>query len=893
MSLNKLLVSTKFAPPRVGSRYVQRKQLLEALERGKNCKLTLVSGSAGFGKTILLAQWRQELMKAGLQVAWLSLSHDERLLPNFCAHLFDALARLGVPLDEEVLLAGDGSASIDAIAAALVNGLAAIDDDLYLILDDCHHVEDPLAHRLIQKLLDHGSGNLHLIIASRSAPPLSLARLRVMAQVAEVECADLPFDLAETRAFLEQNVSGMRFSADEVGEIHTVTNGWPASLQLLAISLKNRPESRATLHNLGAQSANLQNYLSEDVVARLSTELAQFMESISICRRFNAALAEAITGSKNAVLLLQQIEDENLLIMRAESEDRSPWYRFHPLFTEFLMARLERRGEEAVNALHRRASLWFAEKGLIVEALRHATLGHDVPSAVSITERTAHGAWSVRHLGPMLHLVNNLSPESIASHSRLLYLGALTLAITGRHNRAAAWIEQMRSADSMNTRDTTFRVALASALSALQRDDTAKAVDYLDPLRSDDATSAFERHIFVTTLATSLAAAGRYADAHRLLDAHPHATDGDRDDTGLLLVAGCRDIIFLIEGKVIEAERASIYTRALASYGRGSVWTSMSAATLASVLYEQDRIEDARELLANRLHIVGASSPEIMTRAVLCQARLDCLQDSPEAALALLERQAAFFRSIGLDRPFVYTGAEQVRILVGKGDVQNAADVTGRLEQIAGSHIDAGGFRAEIPAVAALARARVELASGRHEPAMQAIKTAKAISDRLDRGWLKTVCRLLAATTLSVAGRTDEASVELHDALRLGHRLGLTRTFVDEGEPLYQQMQKMQTEGTFDESIGAYAQHVLNSFEGTRRTATTADVSTEGKTALTPREMEMVGLIAAGMSNKRIAQTLNIRLETVKWNLKNVFVKLKVSSRYDATIRARRLGLIK
>lgn len=893
MSLNKLLVSTKFAPPRVGSRYILRTHLIEALERGKNCKLTLVSGSAGFGKTILLAQWRQELMKAGLPVAWLSLSHDERLSPNFCAHLFDALSRLGVPLHDEVLLAGEGVASIDSIVAALINGLAAIDDDLYLILDDYHHVEDPLTHRLVQRLLDHGSGNLHLIIASRAAPPLSLARLRVMGQVAEVECADLPFNLAETRAFLEQNVAGTRFSADEVSEIHNVTHGWPASLQLLAITLKNRPESRAMLYNLATQSANLQNYLSEDVLARLSPDLAQFMESISICRRFNAALAEAVTGNQEATSMLQQIEDENLLMMRAESEDRSPWYRFHPLFAEFLLARLERRGAAVVNALHRRAGVWFAEKGLIVEALRHATLGHDMASAFAIIERSATTTWSLRHLGPMLHLVNNLSPESVESHPRLLYLGALTLAVTGRHNRAADWIAQMQASDPVKTRDTAFRVALASAVSALQRDDTARAMELLESLRSSDARSAFERHYFVSTLATSLAAAGRYADAHRLLDAHSLTPDDYRDDTALVLVAGCRDIVFLLEGRMVEAERASIHPRTLELYGRRSLWSTMSGATLASTLYEQNRIDEARELLSNRLHSLGASSPEIMIRAILCQARLDNLEDSAETALALLERQASFFRSMGLDRPFVYACAEQARILIAKGDVQSATQTVDRLEQVAAPHAQADGFRAEIAAVASIARARLELACGHHDDALRAVRTAQEIADRLNRGSLMTISRLIAAMTLFAAKRTEEAAAELTKALELGCRLSLVRTFLDEGEPLYLLLRQLRDDGPMDSLLAPYVSQLLSHFDESRRSLQRSDARADDKTPLTPRELEMVNLIAAGMSNKRIAHTLNIRLETVKWNLKNVFTKLKVSSRYDATIRARRLGLIK
>lgn len=891
MSLNKILVSTKFAPPRVGSRYILRKQLLVALDQGKDCKLILATGSAGFGKTILLAQWRQELMKAGLPVTWLSLSHDERLLQSFAMHLFDALERLGVPLGNEVLLAGEGAASMDTIVAMLVNGLASIDDDLYLILDDYHHVEDAMAHRLVQKLLDHGPGNLHLVISSRAVPPISLSRLRVMGQVAEIECNDLPFDLAETRIFLEQNVSGIRFSADEVSEIHNVTHGWPASLQLLAISLKGRPESRTTVHKLAAESANLQNYLSEDVLARLSPALAHFMESISICRRFNATVAEAITGNDGASSLLQRIEDENLLVMRAESEDRSPWYRFHPLFAEFLMARLERRGTADVYELHRRASICFAEKGLVVEAIRHASLGHDVASAVTIIERTAPTTWSLRYFAPFVHLTNNLSPESIVSHPRLLYLGALTLAITGRRRQAAAWIAQMQTSDPVNTRDTAFRVALTTALSSLQSDDSARAIELLEPFSNRQSMSTFEQHMFVAVLAPSLAAAGRYAEAHELLDRAALTQDGSQNETALL-ATGCRTVVFLIEGRVVDAEQASTYNRSLAVHGDRGIWTSMSAASLASALYEQNRIDEACELLTNRLHMLATSSPEIMIHGMLSHARLDLLHDSTEAALSLLERQAAFFRSMGLDRPFAYAIAEQTRILVARADLQRASEISLRLEQLAASFEDADGFHAEIPAIAAMARARLESARGNHDEALQAVGAAQCIAERLGRGWMNTVVHVVTALILMAAGRTSDATSRLTDAMGLARQLGLVRTFLDEGEPMRAMLHRLRDEAESDPPTASYTDVLLRHFDNGSRPGTSDSEGGDARGTLTPREMEIVDLIAAGMSNKRIAHALNIRLETVKWNLKNVFVKLKVSSRYDATVRARRLGLI-
>ncbi|HZG32975.1 MAG TPA: AAA family ATPase, partial [Sphingopyxis sp.] len=218
--LEKLLVSTKFAPPRIGSRYVMREPLLEALARDRHCRLLLVTGSAGFGKTTLLAQWRQKLMAAGSQVAWLSLHPDEKGFANFRTHMLVALGRMGMPLEDDLLLAEEGPSQVDETVAAVINNVAAMGDELHLMLDDYHHVEDPRAHQLLQKLLDHCPSNLHIVIASRAQPPLSVARLRVMGQVAEVECDDLPFSLAETRAFLEQNAAGLKLAADEVGVIH-------------------------------------------------------------------------------------------------------------------------------------------------------------------------------------------------------------------------------------------------------------------------------------------------------------------------------------------------------------------------------------------------------------------------------------------------------------------------------------------------------------------------------------------------------------------------------------------------------------------------------------------------------------------------------------------------
>lgn len=889
--LEKLLVSTKFAPPRIGSRHLVRTHLLEALRRDRHCRLVLVTGSAGFGKTILLAQWRQELMKAGSPVAWLSLNPDEKQFSNFCTHLLAAFARIGVAVQDELPLVREGNAQLDGLVVAIVNGAAAIDDDLYLILDDYHHVEDPWAHKLVQKLLDHGPPNLHMIIASRALPPLSVAKLRVMGQVSEIECADLPFDLAETRTFLAQNIANARLTADEVGQIHDFTNGWPASLQLVSIVLKNRPESRATLSNLAWQSPDLQHYLAEDVVGHLPVELSSFMETLSICRRFNGSLAEALTGREDAASLLARIEDENLLITRAESDNRSPWYRFHPLFAEFLAARLERRAPDELKALHLRASNWFADRKLIIEAVRHAMLADDVEAAVTIIERAVPGTWQLSYLGPLLHLVENLSLDAIAAHPRLLYLGSLTLAMAGTPSRATAWAAKLNE-HATNDSGTMFKTALVEATIAFQRDDTARSVACLDPWQPGEAGSTFERYVYLMIRVMSLAAAGRYTDAFQILDLNPISTE-DSDNAMALRVAGCRTVTLLLMGRVVEAEKVAtpIYARSVATHGRSSTGATLSAVGLAEVHYELDRIDDARELLANRPNSPKTSSPQLMLWATICEARLDLLQESAETALALLERRASYFRSLGLQRAAAFAIAEQVRILLGSGNHKRAAELVADLDAMA-SHVGpTPSFSSEILIVASLAHARLALHAGDYDTALRAARQADEIAKRLGRGRLRISAGVVSTLALA-AGQSDEALAELAELVRSGAELGLIRTFVDEGEALRGQLVRLVDANRLDGRSQDYLGKLLKHF-GSDDGAIAADAADpRSKTLLTPREIEILGLVAAGMSNKRIALTLSITLETVKWNLKNIFVKLGVSSRYDAMIWARRQGLI-
>jgi len=907
MHPDNLLVATKFSPPRISPRHIPRTKLLARLRDEKHATATLITGGAGFGKTILLAQWRQELMKTGVDVSWLSFSHDDRQFSSFCTYLLAAFQRLGMLADDAVPDAAGSEQSLEALVALATSAVEEIDRELYLMIDDYQHVEAPASHRLMQKLLDHCPANLHIVIASRTMPPLSLGRLRMQGQISEIDFAELPFDLDETRAFFDQNLSTLKLSADEVRLIHDLTSGWPASLQPVATMLRIRPAKRTSLRSLLWKSADLQSYLAEDVVAYLPPELTAFMEQLSVFRRFNAGLAEAVTGNAEAADLIKRAEDENLLIYRVETDDPSPWYRFHPLFGEFLAQRLARQGKEAVEAVHGRASRWFAAHDLLVEAVRHASLAGDLDFAADAMEQAGTAStWSMAYIGPLLHMIDRLPQETLFSHPRLFFLGCLTHAFTGRADKAERWIEQIRRTDAARIPAISSKFSIIDSSIAIQRDDMQRAVELLEPLCSTPLESPSLRYICLAGLAVAYLAVGRHDDVRGLFDRNPIPPE-DRDNDMAMVFESLRAQACFAVGDVREAARlgAATLARAEARYGRASLPANLCAATLAHACYELDRIDDAREALANRAGMTQSSWPDVMMQSSLCRARLDFLQDVPETALSFLDAQATHFHLLGLDRALALMLAEQVNLLLKTGEHRRAAELAMRLERLCKAHADATGALAQIPAMAALVRAQLALADSNPRVALEALAGMLSYGETYARSRVVVRANLLAAVAHDALQQEEDAERCLTAAVTLAEKRGLVRTLLDMKEQTGGLLARLRDEADLPPAVAGYLDDLLRRMTpGAVAPAAAPAIPSAASAAariapdaergpLTPRELEILSLIAEAMSNKRIALTLNITFGTVKWNVKNILAKLGVSSRYDAIALARQRGLLK
>lgn len=696
----------------------------------------------------------------------------------------------------------------------------------------------------------------------------------------------------EARTFLEQNLSALKLSAEEVHVIYGLTSGWPASLQLIVILLRSDPKARERVQDLGWRSDDIQTYLAEDVMAHLPVELAQFMERVSVCRRFNAALAAAVTGCENAPDMLRRLEEENLLIFRVEAEDRQPWYRFHPLFGEFLNTRLALGKASEIAGLHRRAAHWLAERKLLAEAVRHATLAGDLEFAADVISQSAPTTWALDHVSPLLRLLDRLPQAVLFSRPRLFFLGCLAYSLTGRTAKAQAWLEQFQRSGAAQHDDVAFRLPIVQAAIEVQHDRTEPVIALLEGLVPLSDDYSVMRYGPPALLAIAYAAAGRQADALRCLDENP-IPEHDCDDEMALVVEGTRTLCSLLAGNMRDAERTGslLHARAVAVHGHRSVSAYSSASSLAYAYYELDRIDEAREILANRIGLMQWTMPETMLRASVCRARLDLLQESSAAALAFLERQERHFRTIGLDRGMVYCLAEQVRIALLDNDQATAQDRLGRIDALAEKHRDARGFQAEIPALAGMARARLLLATHYPDKALAQLIGVRAFALQYARGQVEVDALLLMSIAHTDLRQQEQADALLETAVHLGCRLGLVRTFLDHGQVMGTMLGRMALKQSAQEHLLAYLADLLPGFRpGAGPDG--AGASAAVQSVLTPRELAILQLISQAMANKRVALTLNISLETVKWNLKNIYVKLGVSSRYDAVAWARKHDLI-
>ncbi|WP_433705276.1 LuxR C-terminal-related transcriptional regulator [Paraburkholderia sacchari] len=891
------VASTKLLPPRSTRRMMARDALMTRLLEARRHRCVVIQGQAGSGKTSTMIEWRKSLISMGFDVSWLSLSSEDNEPARFFDCLLASIAEAdpAVVRDAALLVAqGSDDTAIEHWVITLVQALGKRQRHIMLMIDDLHHVSDPRIFEALQWLLDYAPPQLHLALCSRSALALSLDRLRSQGAVSEFDMRDLRFSEAESERYLREQLGSIE--ARDAAALHALTDGWVAGLQLFAVDLRTRQGSDYPVVKVH-DPRTFANYFECEVLLRLAADDLDMLTRVAVCHRFSAPLCASVVGREEALAhiraRLAQLEADNLFITQVGSHDREIWYRIHPLLRETLLTRLAERDAEALRCAHAVAWRWFEAHGQIDDAVFHAVKAGDPSAAASMVERCAQALLAQGELNQLSGLLRMLPLELVQKRFALHIVMAYVHLYSRNFQALGRSLDQLEASSDALDEHQRYALRLLRAALALQQDDTDAIVAMLPELRAipDDADD-FAWNGRSNVLSWLHMSRGEYDEARAVLDNMARRAGAPRSN----LLGRCMSALSLsMEGRIKEAEK--IIREVLDEAERqGPPYVGvacMAASLLADTLYELNDIEAACQLLEPRIGMLErVSLPEIVMRAFAVLSNAHWAAGRRAQACAWLDRLESYAGRYGLDRVLAEALVLRLRRHLEQVETERANTVVERLATLEMRYAGAGpDMAARIRFAAARACVEMCLHTGDYAGLVGRLEALVATSEQNGRRRLSTTLRLQLAMAHHGVGNLPAAGKAFVQALRQGHALGLMRTLLDVAASAPGMFAALASQTVADPVLAFYgerlraAQACAAALPVPRVSAAVVPVD-----ALSEREREILALLAQAMSNKKIATVLNVSAETVKWHLKNIYLKLGVGGRGGAAARFRDLS---
>ena len=878
------ILATKLYIPPLRPNVVSRPRLIARLNEGLHRNLTLISAPAGFGKTTLVSEW---LAGGSQPVAWLSLDEGENDPARFLTYLIAALQTIAANVGEGVLggLQSPQPPPPEAILTTLLNDLTSIKDHFVLVLDDYHMIDAKPVDHTLTFLLNHLPPQMHLVITTREDPHLPLARLRARAQLTEVRAIDLRFTPSEAAAFLNQ-MMGLTLSAQNIAALERRTEGWIAGLQLAALSLQGQEDATSFIASFTGSHHFVLDYLMEEVLGRQSERVQTFLLYTSILERMSGPLCDAVLLDSTAVgqATLEDLERANLFLIPLDNERR--WYRYHHLFAEMLRLRLHQSissspaiAQSQVNELHLRASSWYEDQGLTMEAFHHAAAANDVERAERLIEEKKiprHERFAVttvlNWLDSLPTSVLDARPSLWVRYASLLVVNGQTTGVDEKLQAAEAALQGNEADDT--TRNLLGQIAGIRATLALTRyqleaviTQSLRALEYLP------AHNKLERPRVYWTLAAGYYYQGDRTRARQAINEALSLSQASGNIFTTILATVGLGMIQEVDNQLVLA--AQTYRRVLQLAGDQPLQIIYEAHLgLAHVLYQWNHLDEAWHHGQQSLHL-AQQYDRVIDRFIVCEvflARVSLARGDVSGAAALLEEasQSAQQRNFVSRMPEI--AAAQVLTFLRQGSLSAAA-------RIAQTY--------QLP----LVQARVHLAQGDPSAALAVLSAWREQVETKD--WkdeqLKVI--VLQAVAARAHGEKDQALHLLVDALAMAEPAGFIRLFLDEGLPMASLLSEAMALG----SMPDYLRKLLTAFEAEKQQSKNTLSPPPAQPLLeplSPRELEVLRLVAAGLSNQEMSERLFLALGTVKGHTHKIFGKLGVQRRTEAIARARELGLL-
>lgn len=859
------LLETKLSAPPARAGTISRARLLARLDAAITHRLTAVVAPAGYGKSALLAEW---CAARNTPVAWLTLEPHDTDPSRFWRYLVASIERrCRRPLDRTRSLYAIEETPPERLVTALLADLAS-EADLVLVLDDYHVIESDEIHRALRYLLDHAPPALHLIVASRSDPPLALARHRARGHLVEIRTAELRFDSDEALLFLERTM-GLQLPEPQARVLAARSEGWIVALLLAALALRDDREIQPLLDAFDGTHRYVADFLFEEVLAQRDESTQRMLLDCSIVERFTPSLCDALTQRSDCALRLDRLTRENMLLERLD--DDGEWYRFHALLRELLRSRLERTDPERVPTLHGRASLWYERAGLVPLAVRHALAAGDEERAASLIEGVGLQLLLEGGFGRVERWLNAL-PRSLVERPRLALLRAWILLRGGRFDELVPLLQQIESASASGCDpDVAGQLAALRTFVALALGDVAEAIEEgEEALAIMPLAYQLLRGMIAINLASLYASRGEGERVADLLE-RVRAEGGDGSE-GLYI----RARLLADQGRLQRA--AQTFRRVVQGDAPNVVLQAAARVQLGVLLCEWNDLEGAQRYLESAL----AQGDRLFITA-LCMIQVGLAHVHLVRGERVLGRERL---ALGLElaqrsrgAPFMApTRAAAVRLSLLLGDEERARD----WYRSGGSHDEPAASALPIER---LAHARLLAARGECAAALEQLERIEELLGHYRIPALMIQLLVLRARLLE---RETDALDALARAIELAEPEGYIRSILDEGEPITRLLQRLRR--TRPELAPAYVRALLRA---ARHATDSAAPRAHPVEPLTRRELEVLARVAEGLTDDEIAHALHVQTSTVRTHLRNLFGKLAARNRVEAVIRAQADGLLR
>ena len=894
------LLRTKLYMPSRRPELVARTRLVARLNESLTRPLTLLSAPPGFGKTTLLREW---LAQVQVRAVWLMLDVDDNDPVRFWSYFIAALQQIDPAIGTVslALLQSPRTIALEPMLRALINEIDSRSEErlaeltadrideprtgFVLVLDDYHVIETPDIHQQLSFLLEHIPPHMHLVISSRSDPPLPLARLRARDQLIELHERDLRFRRAEAVKFLNE-VMSLPLTSEQIAALETRTEGWIAGLQLAALSLRGHDDVSGFVRAFTGSHRFVFDYLTDEVFARQTESIQSFLLQTSILERLDAALCNAVTGRADSQAILEELERNNLFLTALDDERR--WYRYHHLFADVLRHRLTERSPDALIKLHVCASEWFEQQGLITEAVNHALLAQDWDGVARLIGDASE---SLRQRGEFVtlthwvqalpHAVRHAHPAVCLTYARsLLRIGRITDA-EASVSEAEHWLENHAQANDPRIGPLRGKALALRAQFASRRGEFQKSIELSQSAAQFIAPDDLAwRNLVTFTLGDSIRYTSNWPQAKGVYREAAALSESAGDYPNALYALGSLGELLEAEGQLHQAvQQFNEVLRLAQAWGiPNAAATGYSWVGLARVRCEWNELDAALQDVETGLaRGQQAGITDVLLRGYHALGRIRKAQGNMDEALAAFDEAESIAEKMGVAETKDWIRAQRAQVWLVHGDIELAVDWASKFV----SQMQDAMY----PSVPT-ALAQVWLSQGQPDKALLLLDHALQSAQTVGRVGNALNIHALRAVVYYAQGDLEQAFAILEQALTLAEPEGYIRVFVDQGATMARLLRRMLTRS----SIPDYVRRLLNELgEPVKMEARTASKLID---RLSPRELEVLHLIVDGATNQEIANELVLTVNTVKRHISNIFGKLEVTNRAQAIARAHQLNLL-